>query len=116
MMKIKKIRNLTGRGIDLLVGDKIIGLGTELGNLPNVHYRNVDDPDHEIIVGNTRLPVAKQEFTEITDLPEPEDGVILIVKPIVARAAADRPDVFTVSDPVAVAKRKRQKYRTLLHY
>lgn len=115
-MKIKKIRNLTGRGMSLLVGDSTIVLSTELGNLPNVHYRNVDDPDHEIIIGNTKLPVAKQEFTEITDLPEPEDSVILIVKPIVARAAANRPDVFTVSDPVVVSKRRRQKYLTLLHY
>lgn len=115
MSMIERIRNLSGRNVDLIVGDNVVHLKTEIENLPNVHYKNVESAEIELTFNGAKLPVSSQEFTEITDLPEPSQGVILIVKPIVARAAANRPDVFTISDSV-VSKRRRTQYRTLLHY
>lgn len=116
MNAVERIRNLSGRNVVLMVGNDFVHLKTEMNNLPNVHYKNVEDTESELTFNGAKLPVCSQEFTEITDLPEPCQGVILIVKPIVARAAADRPDVFTVSDPVVVSKRRQTQYRTLLHY
>lgn len=113
---INHIRNLSGRNINLIVGDTIVHLETEIHNLPNVHYKSVEDTGVKMYFNGNKLPVSLQEFTEITDLPEPRRGVILIVRPIVARAAAHRPDVFTVTDPIVVNKRKRTQYRSLLHY
>ena len=115
MSMIERIRNLSGRNVDLIVGDNVVHLKTEIETLPNVHYKNVESAEIELTFNGAKLPVSSQEFTEITDLPEPSQGVILIVKPIVARAAANRPDVFTISDSV-VSKRRRTQYRTLLHY
>ena len=116
MSVVERIRNLSGKNFDLIVGDRILHLKTEMENLPNVHYKNVERAEIELTFNGAKLPVSSQEFTEITDLPEPSKGVILIVKPIVARAVADRPDVFTVSDPIVVNKRRRTQYKTLLHY
>lgn len=54
-----------------------------------------------VIVGDIDgIPVTRSAFGEIENLPEKEEGTILIVSSIVAQRARDRDDVFVPNQSV----------------
>ena len=46
------------------------------------------------------VPVNRRQFGEVTGLPDPVDGVVLLVSRIVAEAAGDRDDLIMVDETI----------------
>jgi hypothetical protein len=69
-----------------------------------------DEQVGELEINGTKVPLIRTVFGEPTDLPEPSEGVYLIVSVITAQAAkaAGRPtdDLLITSDPVRDANGK----------
>ena len=73
-----KIRNLTPHTINLLVGDKFVEYPPD-GPAPRVSEHHVE------IEGDFPFKAVKVEYGDIVDLPDPEEGTILVVSKMVAR-------------------------------
>ncbi len=46
------------------------------------------------------IPVTRSEYSDVTGLPAPEDGVVYVVSSLVAQRCADRDDVFIPNESV----------------
>ena len=80
------------------------------GTLVNPRFENLTPhdvnlilPDGEVLTipasGKVAIPVVKTVFdTNVTDLPDPQDGVIYLTSTLVAQAVPDRDDVLVPAD------------------
>ena len=82
-----KIRNLTPHTINLLVGDKFVEYPPD-GPAPRVSEHHVE------IEGDFPFKAVKVEYGDIVDLPDPEEGTILVVSKMCADARPKRRDLW----------------------
>ena len=81
------IKNCTPHNVDIVVGDTTITI-PPFGIVPRCSQI-------EKAVGKIEdIPVTVQAFGDVTDLPEQEDGVYLIVSRLVATARPNRSDLL----------------------
>lgn len=92
-----KIINCTPHAINLFVGDEERMVIDPSGLCPRCSQ------SEEIIGEILGIPVTKQTFGSVEGLPDPEEGVFLVVSRMVALAATDREDLLVpgpmVRDP-----------------
>lgn len=69
--------------------------GTDTTFVPSGKVARVDETANSIVGDIEGIPVlAKSQFTQVIDLPEPEEGVVFIVSGLVA-GQVSRNDVFS---------------------
>lgn len=59
-----------------------------------------ETPDDPIKVGGTEIPTVSKTFGEAENLPEPRDGVLIVVSAAVKRAFPNRDDLVVPNDMV----------------
>lgn len=99
-----KLVNCTPHGVDICFDDKIVNIPPS-GIVPRLeevveHVKTVrfDCLPHDI-------DIVMKGFGEVSNLPEPQEGVYYIVSSIVATAVR-RPDLLIVDDMVRDKKRR----------
>lgn len=82
-----EIKNLTPHAINLLIDGEYVEYPSS-GKAPRVS-------EHQIALeGNYPFEAVRIEYQEVQDLPEPEDGVVLIVSKMVCDARPSRRDLW----------------------
>lgn len=83
-----KIKNLTPHDVLFIDGDVKINFPKEVDKFPRVN--------EEIkVIGNVNgIPITKKIFGNCENLPEKEDGTLLIVSVIIANALPNRDDLI----------------------
>lgn len=81
------LKNCTPHALNILVGDEVIDLAPS-GIIPRCSQSEVSDGE---VAG---IPVTRQVFGEVVDLPEPEEGTFLVVSRLVASACPERSDLL----------------------
>lgn len=88
-----KFANMTPHDVNLILPDETIFTIPASGVVARVgcHSEQIG------VLGN--IPVTKTVFdTVVTDLPEPQEGVIYLTSTLVAQAVLDRTDVLVPAD------------------
>lgn len=81
------VKNCCPHSVDILVGEEVETL-PPTGIVPRCEQ-------HEERVGTIAgIPVTRQVFGEVIDLPEPEEGVFFVVSRMVAAACPERRDLL----------------------
>lgn len=97
-MTEQKLLNCTPHKITLMEG--AVGQEVAFATLPPTgicpRCLTTDKVVGNVVVDGHDVPVMKTTFGEVTDLPEREEGVLLIVSLAVAKARPDRDDLLTV--------------------
>ncbi|MDD7029296.1 MAG: hypothetical protein PUI49_07115 [Prevotellaceae bacterium] len=84
-----KLINLTPHIINIVAED-----GTRLRDIEMSGIIARVGQREEVIGNLDGIPVTRQVFGEVMNLPEPQEGVAFIVSRLVAVAATDRDDLF----------------------
>ncbi|GIV35431.1 MAG: hypothetical protein KatS3mg031_2966 [Chitinophagales bacterium] len=91
-----KIINLTPHPLRIFSGGKIIDL------LPSGEVARCKEITHNIGVvsyDGAEIPIVRKKFSEVSNLPEKEEGTIYVTSSIVAQAAM-REDVVSPGDSI----------------
>lgn len=92
--------NLTPHPVALMDSDGNVRTTIEsLGVVPRCQQTDRKVGELELD-GVGSIDIVETEFGEISDLPEPVEGVFLVVSAIVAQAARGRHDLLVPSGPV----------------
>lgn len=89
-----KIRNFTPHELNVFS----LGGKTQVATFPSEGNARVSF-DQDIIIDEP-IPIVKQRFGPVTDLPDPVDGVRLVVSRMVASALPNRMDLLVPGDPI----------------
>lgn len=81
------LKNCTPHSLNVLVGEEVIDLAPT-GIVPRCSQSEVTAGE---VAG---IPVTRQVFGEVIDLPEPEEGVFFVVSRMVAAACPERRDLL----------------------
>lgn len=81
------LKNCTPHSLNVLVGEEVIDLAPT-GIVPRCSQSEVTAGE---VAG---IPVTRQVFGEVIDLPEPEEGVFFVVSRMVAAACPERKDLL----------------------
>lgn len=90
-----KIMNLTPHRIDFVTADGSPLMSVEpSGTVARVSVKT------ETIGEVAGIPVTKSVYSDIVDLPAPQEGVVYIVSSLVAQRCVDRDDVYIPNESV----------------
>ena len=99
---IQKIVNLTPHIVTLFNEKNEVVAEVEPSGMV-ARAQQEDIPLDELSYNGAQIPCVRSEFGEVENLPEPQEGTILIVSSLAAQAVASsspRQDVFVTSAPV----------------
>jgi len=93
----RRLMNLTPHAIDIVTEDGTLSIAPEARPARLVGRT---EPDGTIAVDGLAVPLLKHRYDVAVDLPDPEDGVLLIVAQVVLDFLPEREDLVTPTELV----------------